>query len=372
MATFGQGINASLGRIDYSPFLQGASQGAQMRAQGMQQLGAGLAQGIQQYQANKKLALDAQNEFEEVASVNPSVLEWLQSKQAPEAAQKAFVKMQKNGTLGLNDATTLSSAARGFLKSEQIKQIKAQQDFQNSLEQQRLKIEKDRMMNERIASMRQMFGGEAKGPSVPSGYRMTLAGGLEPIPGGPADTKTEGTPAQLAVAGAEREAAKQTAADLERIEKEKREKTAAENQAEMVKADLDITLNNISKAKALVRDRGAGGPIEGLPGVRAALSVVGRTAGKELENIYTSIRSQLSLAKMQALKAASATGATGLGPINQSEFAALENSIANIDTSLPEEAQIDNLNQIQKRLQALRFGSAKPSGPRVISVEPIN
>ena len=61
MATFGQGINAQLGAIDYSPILRGSMAGAQMAAQGSQMIGQGLAnlgqevgQGIQKYAEQKK------------------------------------------------------------------------------------------------------------------------------------------------------------------------------------------------------------------------------------------------------------------------------------------------------------------------------
>ena len=43
MATFGQGINAQLGAIDYSPIQRGSAVGAQLAAQGGQMIGQGLA-----------------------------------------------------------------------------------------------------------------------------------------------------------------------------------------------------------------------------------------------------------------------------------------------------------------------------------------
>jgi hypothetical protein len=54
MATFGQGINAQLGAIDYSPIQRGSAVGAQLAAQGGQMIGEGLAQGIQQYTKKKE------------------------------------------------------------------------------------------------------------------------------------------------------------------------------------------------------------------------------------------------------------------------------------------------------------------------------
>jgi len=61
MATFGQGINAQFGAIDYSPILKGSVAGAEMAAKGGQMIGQGLAnlgqevgQGIQEYTKKKE------------------------------------------------------------------------------------------------------------------------------------------------------------------------------------------------------------------------------------------------------------------------------------------------------------------------------
>jgi hypothetical protein len=54
MAVFGQGINPALGRIDYTPYAQGAVAGAQGIAQGIAALGQGAAQGVQNYLKRKE------------------------------------------------------------------------------------------------------------------------------------------------------------------------------------------------------------------------------------------------------------------------------------------------------------------------------
>lgn len=54
MAVFGQGINPALGRIDYTPYAQGAVAGAQGIAQGLAALGQGAAQGVQNYLKRKE------------------------------------------------------------------------------------------------------------------------------------------------------------------------------------------------------------------------------------------------------------------------------------------------------------------------------
>jgi len=54
MPAFGSTINPSLGRVDYTPYLQGAAQGAAQIGQGIQQLGAGIGAAVKEYQMNKE------------------------------------------------------------------------------------------------------------------------------------------------------------------------------------------------------------------------------------------------------------------------------------------------------------------------------
>jgi hypothetical protein len=55
MAAFGTGINAALGRIDYTPYLQGASQGSAAIGRGIESLGQGVAGAIKEYSQNKEM-----------------------------------------------------------------------------------------------------------------------------------------------------------------------------------------------------------------------------------------------------------------------------------------------------------------------------
>lgn len=54
MPAFGSTINPSLGRTDYSGYLQGAAQGAASIGQGIQQLGQGIGAAIKEYKINKE------------------------------------------------------------------------------------------------------------------------------------------------------------------------------------------------------------------------------------------------------------------------------------------------------------------------------
>lgn len=54
MAIIGQGVQAGLGRVDYTPYLQGAMAGAQGIAQGISSIGQSAAQGVRDYAKNKE------------------------------------------------------------------------------------------------------------------------------------------------------------------------------------------------------------------------------------------------------------------------------------------------------------------------------
>jgi hypothetical protein len=54
MARFGTGINPSLGRIDYTPYMQGAIAGGQSIAQGIASLGQAAGNAIRDYKKKKE------------------------------------------------------------------------------------------------------------------------------------------------------------------------------------------------------------------------------------------------------------------------------------------------------------------------------
>jgi len=54
MPAFGTGVNASLGRIDYTPYLQGSLQGSSAIGRGISQLGQEASIAVKQYYENKQ------------------------------------------------------------------------------------------------------------------------------------------------------------------------------------------------------------------------------------------------------------------------------------------------------------------------------
>lgn len=135
MATFGAGVNAQLGAINYAPYSQGVAQGSAALGRGIASLGEDFAKGIQQYQLNKKIASEATTETEALVSQNPEVLKWLANEGNTSKAAQLYKKSLKDGVLSMNDATSLNGAVRSFI-NEKTKQA----DSQMKLEKMRIDI----------------------------------------------------------------------------------------------------------------------------------------------------------------------------------------------------------------------------------------
>jgi hypothetical protein len=101
MAVFGQGINPALGRIDYSPYAQGAAMGAQGIAQGIAALGQGAAQGVQNYLKRKE---EKQQEEAAISSIGGIL------KRNPELASQLNLQADAAGNF---DQGALKAAIKG-------------------------------------------------------------------------------------------------------------------------------------------------------------------------------------------------------------------------------------------------------------------
>ena len=101
MAVFGQGINPALGRIDYTPYAQGAVAGAQGIAQGIAALGQGAAQGVQNYLKRKE---EKQQEEAAISSIGGIL------KRNPELASQLNLQADAAGNF---DQGALKAAIKG-------------------------------------------------------------------------------------------------------------------------------------------------------------------------------------------------------------------------------------------------------------------
>lgn len=115
MARFGTGIQAGLGAINYTPYMQGAMAGSQSIAQGIASLGQAASGAINTYYAKKeedKKKEEAANSFIKTVEANPSAFQgYLKDGKVDKEAIRTMVDtLGVPGTLQLN--TYLAEAAK--------------------------------------------------------------------------------------------------------------------------------------------------------------------------------------------------------------------------------------------------------------------
>lgn len=156
--------------MPYNPGIQDRS--GEILAQGIGNLGNSIQQGMMSYAQNKTMAAQALGKFEGALRANPDLLQFLNPDQpspnAPSDAVKAFMKLQKDGTLGVKDAALLSTFADSYTKAKEDKQaatMRDQQMQQNQLlmaRQQQEQASED-AMNQRMQQMAQLGRQQERG-----------------------------------------------------------------------------------------------------------------------------------------------------------------------------------------------------------------
>jgi hypothetical protein len=139
MARFGQGVNASLGKTDYSNYLAGALQGAkgvagggQAIGQGISNLGQSIGQGIEKYQENKVLQAEIMGGVEQnvgyLVENNPEGIA-----NAPKGVQDILARMEDGEGVSLKDLAYMQSwsksAAKKFIDNETAIGARALREF---------------------------------------------------------------------------------------------------------------------------------------------------------------------------------------------------------------------------------------------------
>lgn len=175
--------------------------------------------------------------------------------------------------------------------------------------------------------------------NVPSGYRPTANGGLEPIPGGPAQIALE---AKRSAA-----AAKQAAEDAKA---EQKRQVAAARQAEAATAANNLVgaIDQLMSAPGYANLGTASGD------VMIATPMI-RNDAKDANAQLQNIAGQVALSTMARLKALSSQGATGFGALSGPELKLLQNAIATLQSS-----DISNA-QLSRSLKTIRDTVSKVS-----------
>ena len=153
MAIIGQGVQAGLGRVDYTPYLQGAMAGAQGIAQGIAGIGRSAADAIQEYQKNKAAneILEAENtRYLAYMERNPEMKGYAPD---PSVIDKFRDKMLKGG-LTLTDNRKLNAELNVAIKlSDRDREQKRQQAYMDQVVQStnKMKFDLEQAQRERSA-----------------------------------------------------------------------------------------------------------------------------------------------------------------------------------------------------------------------------
>lgn len=152
---------------------------------------------------------------------------------------------------------------------------------------------------------------------APTGYRWTASGGLEPIPGGPADEKAT-------MAG----------------EKAEQRRQAAVMQADRMIGSADTALKQMDR---WMTTGVSGAVMSNLPGSDA----------NDLRATLETIKANLGFAELQAMREASPTGGA-LGSVAVQELNALQSTVANLSPNQSEAQLRANLQKIKEHYANMR------------------
>lgn len=390
----GSQVNPALGRTDFTPFLQGAMQGAQAQARGAENIAAGLAglgqqvaSGIEKYYKKEEEKKVKQQGVDFIVK-NFGVDEKAAAAGIGAVGAQAFAnflqgeqeKQKLSGLFNQTNAPAAGAAIQGGASFEQLPMDGAaykttpigvqqfiERGFAANIDPNKIASVANAMVNAREAELR-----------------------AQPKPRDPAEilklnAEVDKLRAEARRADAQASAAGQPSPTLAlakekfAYEKDKDDAKKALEDANFLdqvaaqKTMLGTTIDNIDQSINLLRG-GAGGTIQGFAPVAAvgAMLPFGGSS-KILISRLDSIKSAVKLENIMSMKAMSKTGATGLGQITNQEGQDLANNIAKIDPTLPEEEQIKNLITIKETLVKLGNIKAKeraaPEGLEIISVK---
>jgi len=184
------------------------------------------------------------------------------------------------------------------------------------------------------------------GKPAPNGYRWNAAGGLEVIPGGPAEVAQ----AARADAAAAKKAAQDAKAEQARQGQQQRQVEAASTAGDLVSAIDRLTQSpGFSSLGTAMGDIAISTPLI-------------RSDAKDANEQLHTIAGQVALATMSRLKALSAQGATGFGALSEKELKLLQGAIATLQSDQISNKELkESLGVIKEKMQKVSDWKA-PAG----------
>ena len=397
MPAFGTGVNASLGRIDYTPYLQGSLQGSSAIGRGISQLGQEAGIAVKQYYENKQTddLFNATTESVKKALKTDPYLAQTINIQDPNdtkaigVAIKAFGGGDKRAGVA---AVTKMLAQHGEQKVEdqaigaamkpfvdETKRLEAYlgaggrdligfQTRMAQLEASKAAAENSRSES-RLRDQQAKSLSEKPSPEVPPIKLDTFD---QPGENGiiytvTFDTRTgkqvsitpkipsnmvmkDGVPTLMEGTKEAQVLKDQQIKEQEKQQKNLEEAKNIESQKEDARNDLNITIDNVNKAIDLLK-KGAGGAGGGTAAGAWLGNVVGQSmssvglpdfnlsASEDLRNTYEVIRNATALQTAMKYKSLSKTGASPVGQASDKDFAALGQSATFLNPTLPEDQQ---------------------------------
>jgi hypothetical protein len=398
MAIIGQGVQAGLGRVDYTPYLQGAMAGSQGIAQGIAGIGQGIAQGVQGYlqkKEEKRQEDEASQMITGILKTNPGLSSQLNL--APDEQgnfDKGAIKAAIKGAGGPVNAIRLAMTLEELTNQQKARKEQQSASSYAALLSQGGGNVPAPISNQALAqfSPEARMAGQAaylqqarqaaelaktraetvsllspKAKEAPSGFRFTKDGNLEEIPGGPAAVarEREAEQSRLAKASADRKEKElklrldqASAKATSEVEKKRIADEALKSAAEDARLSADTTLREIDKARSLIDKPFAQGFGSSIGGFFSG------SAANDLETSYDVIRSNEALSRIIALKKASPTGSTGFGALNLKELETLQSRFAKLTRSASDVAAKEALNDLERII-----GKAFPDARAQIEAE---
>lgn len=212
----------------------------------------------------------------------------------------------RKGYYGKNDPMNVYDAEGNRLTTliADVDSHNRAQDRAYQVQKRQMDLETERLQQKRLQN--EISGGN----KAPAGYRYTPEGGMEAIPGGPADTKAQGKFNQ----------------DM-----------ASMNATESALSDLATQVNQLAGHKGLDAATGWRSVLPSMPGGDA----------KNFEALLDTLRSKTAFGTLQAMRDASKTGGA-LGAVSEKELKLLESNLAALDKAQSPEQFRSELQKILK------------------------